>query len=61
MKLIRLTQPNGTVFYLNASYIISMNTLDDHTGSAIIVDGTPVSVFVTQTAEDIISLINQQQ
>lgn len=59
MKLIQLTQPNGTSFYLNPSYIISINALANGGGSEILVSGSPVNVFVTQTAQDIISLINQ--
>ena len=61
MKLIQLTQPNGTIFYLNPSYIIRIRPSDSDAGSELFINGNPVNIFVTETPQDILTLINQQQ
>lgn len=58
MKLIRLTQLDGTHIYLNPAYIIRIKSPNEG-GSEILVNGNPVTIFTTETPEEIITLINQ--
>ena len=58
MKIIELTQNNGMKFYLNASCIILYKE-SDRGGSELLVQGNSVTIYVQETPNDIITLINQ--